>query len=349
MLREIDITKIDHIGRLGREDEQGERRAGRDPLYRKGNRETGCHKSRRPAVYALENGRVTQQISTASAFEAVRSRLFGLAYRMLGSRADAEDIVQETYLRWHKADQGTVENPEAWLVTAATRLAIDRLRRLQTEREAYVGPWLPEPILSEDNMPDRHLELASDLSIAMMTLLETLAPDERAAFLLHDVFDVDYGRIASIIGKSEAACRQVIHRARERVRGSRKRFESTESGKRALLEKFKTALEAIDEQALVALFAPDATWMADGGGRTAAATHPLVGVDQIMKVVIGLRRKSWPADRVLELATINGEPGLCVRDGGRLTAVMAFDTDGGQIVSVYAVVNPDKLPQSNQP
>lgn len=292
---------------------------------------------------------MTQQTTSTAAFEAVRSRLFGLAYRMLGSRADAEDIVQETYVRWHQADQATVDNAEAWLVTAATRLAIDRLRRLQTEREAYVGPWLPEPILSEGDMPDRHLELASDLSMAMMTLLETLAPDERAAFLLHDVFDVDYGRIASIIGKSEAACRQVIHRARERVRGSRKRFESTESGTLALLEKFKTALETIDEQALLALFVPDATWMADGGGRTAAAPRPLVGIDQIMKVVMGLRRNAWPTDRVLELLTVNGEPGLTVRDGGRVTAVMAFDTDGERIVSVYAVVNPDKLPSAGQP
>jgi RNA polymerase sigma-70 factor (ECF subfamily) len=286
---------------------------------------------------------VTQQVPSPAAFEAVRSRLFGLAYRMLGSRADAEDVVQETYVRWHRAKQHEIDNAEAWLVTAATRLAIDRLRRLKTEREAYVGPWLPEPILRDDEMPDRHLELASDLSMAMLTLLETLAPDERAAFLLHDVFEVEYGRIASILDKSEAACRQMIHRARERVRGSRKRFESSEAGKAALLEKFKAAVEASDEQALLALFAPDAIWTADGGGKTAAGPRPLVGVEAIVRLLLGLRRNYWTSDRVLEFVTVNGEPGLCIRDGGQLKAVMAFDTDGGQIASVYAVLNPDKL------
>jgi RNA polymerase sigma-70 factor (ECF subfamily) len=292
---------------------------------------------------------VTEPVTwTTAAFEAVRSRLFGLAYRMLGSRADAEDIVQETYVRWHNADPSAIDNAEAWLVTAATRLAIDRLRRLKTEREAYVGPWLPEPILSEDARPDRQLELASDLSIAMLTLLETLAPDERAAFLLHEVFDVEYGRIASILGKNEAACRQVIHRARERVRGSRRRFESTESGKVALLETFKAAVETSDEHALLTLFAPDATWTADGGGKTAAAARPLVGGGQIVRLMLGLRRNYWAADRVLEISMVNGEPGLCIRDGGRLTAVMAFDTDEEQIVSVYAVLNPDKLESAGQ-
>jgi len=293
---------------------------------------------------------VTQQAPSSSAadFEAVRSRLFGLAYRMLGSRADAEDIVQETYVRWHQVERRTVVNAEAWLVTAATRLAIDRLRQLKTEREAYVGTWLPEPLVSDAVMPDRHLELASDLSIAMLTLLETLAPEERAAFLLHDVFDVPYDQIASILGRSEPACRQVIHRARERVRSSRRRFESTESAKLQLVERFKAAMEASDEKALLALFAPDATWTADGGGKTAAAPRPLVGVEQIVRLAIGLRRNYWTDDRVLEISMVNGEPGLSVRDGGRLTAVMAFDTDGTQIVSVYAVLNPDKLAAAGQ-
>jgi RNA polymerase sigma-70 factor, ECF subfamily len=290
---------------------------------------------------------VTQHPTPEAAFDAVRSRLFGLAYRMLGSRADAEDVVQDTYIRWHKAEpregEREIANAEAWLVTAATRLAIDRLRRLKTEREAYVGPWLPEPLPNADMRPDHHLELASDLSIAMLTLLETLAPDERAAFLLHDVFDVEYGQIASILDKSEAACRQIIHRARERVRGARKRFDTTESSKIALLEKFKTAVEASDEQALLALFAPDATWTADGGGKTAAGPRPLVGVDQIIRLLLGLRRNYWPAGRALQISAVNGEPGLRLHDGERLTAVMAFDTDGEQIVSVYAVLNPDKL------
>jgi RNA polymerase sigma-70 factor, ECF subfamily len=284
---------------------------------------------------------VTQpEVPTTTAFEAVRARLFGLAYRMLGSRADAEDIVQEAYVRWHTAEQRTMENPEAWLVTTATRLSIDRLRRLKTEREAYVGPWLPEPIVEDS--PEKLLELSSDLSMAMLTMLETLAPEERAAFLLHDVFDVDYDRIASILGKSEPACRQVIHRARGRVRGDRKRFESTESAKRALLERFMAALETSDEQSLLSLFTPDVTWTADGGGKTAASPRPLVGVERIVKLVIGLRRRWW-ADLDVAVATVNGEPGLCMRVGGRLIAVMAIESKDDRIQSVYAVLNPDKL------
>jgi RNA polymerase sigma-70 factor (ECF subfamily) len=285
---------------------------------------------------------VTRTETSVTAFEALRGRLFGLAYRMLGSRADAEDIVQETYVRWHEVAHGRIENAEAWLVTATTRLAIDRLRRLKTEREAYVGPWLPEPIVTEAP-PDRNLDLAHDLSIAFLTLLERLAPEERAAFLLHDVFDVGYGAIASVIERSEAACRQVVHRARERVRGDRKRFEVTESAKAALLQKFMTAIEARDEQALLGLFAPEATWTADGGGQAAAARLPIVGADRIAKLLLGLREKFWAVDRAMDIATVNGETGLCIRAGSRLTATMSIATDGERILAVYAVVNPDKL------
>ncbi len=152
-------------------------------------------------------------------FDALRGRLFGLAYRMLGSPADAEDLVQEAYLRWHQANRGRIESPEAWLVATTGRLAIDRLRRLKTEREAYIGQWLPHPMISETPPPDRQLDLADDLSMAFLTLLERLTPDERAAFLLHDVFDMGYPKIAGLLDRTEAACRQMVHRARERVRG----------------------------------------------------------------------------------------------------------------------------------
>jgi RNA polymerase sigma-70 factor (ECF subfamily) len=275
-------------------------------------------------------------------FEALRGRLFGLAYRMLGSRADAEDIVQEAYVRWHQIGHERIENPEAWLVTTTTRLAIDRLRRLKTEREAYVGQWLPEPIVTQAP-PDSDLDLAADLSIAFLTLLERLAPEERAALLLHDVFDVGYREIATVIERSEAACRQVVHRARERVRGDRKRFDVTEFVKVDLLQRFMAATEARDEQALLELFAPDATWTADGGGKSAAAPLPIVGNDRIARLVIGLREKFWAPGRTLEAATVNGEPGLRIRDGNRLTATMSIATDGERIFAVYAVVNPDKL------
>jgi RNA polymerase sigma-70 factor (ECF subfamily) len=261
---------------------------------------------------------------------------------MLGTRAEAEDIVQEAYVRWHQAVQGDIVSPEAWLVTTTSRLAIDRLRRLKTERDAYVGPWLPEPIVAPE-APDRHLDLADDLSIAFLTILERLAPDERAAFLLHDVFDVGYAEIAAIIDKSEAACRQVVHRARERVRANRTRFEVTEAAKATLLQQFLAAMEARDEQALLALFAPEASWTADGGGKSAAAPRPIVGAERIARLVIGLREKFWAVDRTIEIASINGETGLCIRDGNRLTATMSIDTDGERIFAVYAIVNPEKL------
>ena len=290
-------------------------------------------------VYALED----VPLDPTATFEALRARLFGLAYRMLGSRAEAEDITQEAYVRWHEADHHAIQNPEAWLVTTASRLAIDRLRRLKTERESYTGPWLPEPIVSHAPPPDRDMELAADLSIAFLTLLERLAPDERAAFLLHDVFEVGYGEIASVLDKSEAACRQIVHRARGRVRGDHKRFDVTETAKARLLNKFTRALETRDEQALLALFAPDATWTADGGGRVAASPLPLVGAERIARLVIGLREKFWAPDRVIEVATVNGETGLCIRDGDRLVAVLSMETDGERILAVYAVVNPEKL------
>jgi RNA polymerase sigma-70 factor (ECF subfamily) len=286
---------------------------------------------------------VNQTQTSVTAFEALRGRLFGLAYRMLGSRADAEDIVQEAYVRWHEVKPASIDSPEAWLVTTTSRLAIDRLRRLKTEREAYVGQWLPEPIVTHAPPPDRNLDLAADLSIAFLTLLERLAPEERAAFLLRDVFDVGYGGIASVLEKSESACRQVVHRARERVRGDRKRFDVPESAKADMLQKFMAAMEARDEQALLTLFAPDATWTADGGGKTGAAALPIAGADRIAKLVISLREKFWAEDRRVEIAAINGETGLRIRDGNRLTATISIATDGTHILAVYAVVNPDKL------
>lgn len=278
----------------------------------------------------------------AATFESLRGRLFGLAYRMLGSRAEAEDIIQETYVRWHQQADRNIESPEAWLVTTTSRLAIDRLRRLKTEREAYVGPWLPVPIVSEAP-PDKHLELSDDLSMAFLTLLERLAPEERAAFLLHDVFDVGYSEIASVLDRTETAARQVVHRARTRVQGDRKRFEASEAAKKQLLEKFLAAMEARDEQAIIALFAPDASWTADGGGKTAASPRPIVGAERIATLVINLRQKFWADNRRVEMATVNGEPALCVRDGDHLVATMSIATDGERILDVYAVVNPEKL------
>lgn len=279
-----------------------------------------------------------------SAFEPNRGRIFGIGYRMLGSRAEAEDLVQDAYVRWHESDRAAIRNAEAWLVTTATRLAIDRLRALKTEREAYVGPWLPEPMTQNTPPPrDRHLELASDLSVAFLVLLERLGPEERAAFLLHEVFDFDYREIATVLEKNEDACRQIVHRARTRVHSERTRFEATEAAKADLLRKFTAAVDAADQQALVALFAPDATWTADGGGRAGAGLRPVEGADQIATLVLRLRPRLLNDTTRLELIDVNGETGLCVRTEGRITAVLSILTDGEHIHAVYAVVNPDKL------
>jgi RNA polymerase sigma-70 factor (ECF subfamily) len=220
--------------------------------------------------------------SSTGEFEIHRGRLFGIAYRMLGSRADAEDVLQDAYLRWHGTDKDTVRSPEAWLTTTVTRLSIDRLRRAKVEREAYIGPWLPEPLAEADvRTPELAAELDSDISIAFLALLEALAPDERAAFVLHDIFDDDYVDIAGTLGKSEAACRQMVHRARERVMSRRRRFLVDDATRIAMLEKFIAAANRGDREALLSLFAQDATMTSDGGGKAVAIRRPLHGAERI--------------------------------------------------------------------
>jgi RNA polymerase sigma-70 factor, ECF subfamily len=288
--------------------------------------------------------------SSLTPFEAVRGRLFGIAYRMLGSRSEAEDVVQDTYMRWHQAARGEIQNPEAWLVTAATRLAIDRLRVLKKERETYTGPWLPEPLTHvEAARPDAAFERADDLSVAFLTVLERLAPEERAAFLLHDVFDCSYGDVAAALEKSEAACRQIVHRARERVRADRKRFEVTEAARTNLVKRFVAALDARDEQALVALFTPDATWTADGGGRVPASPRPLVTAERIAKVLIALQRNFYKDRATFSVAPVNGQAGVLVHVEGRLIGTVSFDCIGDRLAAGYAVVNPDKLGPAGEP
>lgn len=284
---------------------------------------------------------VDVNISLISEFEQHRARLFGLAYRMLGMRAEAEDIVQETYLRWHAADRDSFRSPEAWLVTVATRLCIDRLRSLEAERLTYVGEWLPEPIV--ETRPDHSLQQRDDISIAFLYLLQRLAPEERAAFLLRDVLDSDYAGIAEILGKSEAAVRQVVHRARERVRNDRPRFEVNEDQHRAIVGRFVEAVLSADENALMSLFAENATWTSDGGGKAAAAVNVLHGNKIITKFVMGIRAKSAGTDYTVNLATINAMPGLIAWYEGRVFATYSFETDGEHITAVYAVLNPDKL------
>ena len=279
----------------------------------------------------------------AAAFQHERSRLYGIAYRMLGSRADAEDALQEAYLRWHEADAERVRVPQAWLTTAVTRLCIDRLRAARAEREAYVGPWLPEPLVDEKlPTPDAAAELASDLSVAFLVVLERLAPEERAAFLLHEAFDCGYDELAGILGKTEAACRQIVHRARERVHSERPRFRVSEAARERMLERFAAALHTGDPRQLFQLLAEDATWTSDGGGKTKAARKIIRGAERVARFASGVWRRylSRLGERRV---SINGEPGLLMCVDGRPVSVISIDTDGVRVRAVFAILNPDKL------
>lgn len=282
-------------------------------------------------------------------FHALRPRLFGVAYRMLGTRADADDVLQDAWLRWSRTDPSTLESAEAWLVTVVTRLAIDRLRAAKAEREAYVGWWLPEPLVEVDERtPEAVAEWASDLSVAFLWVLERLAPEERAAFLLRQVFDHDYPEIAAMLGKSEAACRQMVHRAAERVRQERPRFEVPRDTHRRLLEKFVAAAQSGQRDAIKALLADNAEAIGDGGGKVASFPMPLYGSDRITNLYWAQFLRL--GDRVsYRLATINGEAGVLRYIDGQLESAQAFVTDGERIVSIYAVRNPDKLASIGAP
>jgi RNA polymerase sigma-70 factor, ECF subfamily len=278
-----------------------------------------------------------------------RPRLLGLAYRMLGDVDEAEDVVQEGFLRWHLTNQEAVRSPEAWLVTVVTRLSVDRLRRLQTERSAYTGPWLPEPIATDTALspasppaPDRAAELASDLSIALLLLLERLAPEERAAFLLRDVFDTDYAEIGRILERSSDAVRQMVHRARARVRSERTRVVAPEGEHERLLDGFMEALTADDAPALLALLAPDVALASDGGGQAKAARRWILGSDRVARFLLGVSRKF--GQRFSRRRTqLNGQPAVLLFDDGVLTSATTADVGSGRIRAVHIVRNPQKL------
>lgn len=281
-------------------------------------------------------------------FQRHKPRLYGIAYRMLGSKADAEDMVQEAYLRWHQTDVERVRAPGAWLTTTVTRLCIDRLRSAQTERTNYVGPWLPEPLIGEPGVSPDRAELAADLSVALLVVLERLAPEERAAFLLHETFDCPYPEIARVLGKNESTCRQIVHRARERVHGDRPRFHVTEAARRRLLERFILAVQTSDQESLLRLFADDATWMADGGGKADAVRKVLHGAAPIAKLVSGFGRLLERREGItLELEPINGITGIVARVEGTPVMALSIDTDGVRILAAYNVLNPDKLKTSD--
>lgn len=274
-------------------------------------------------------------------FESYRPLLFSIAYRMLGSAMEAEDIVQEAYLRFQSARQ--VQSPKAYLSTVVTRLCLDRLKSAREQRESYIGPWLPEPVITADLEPEQEASLVDSISMAFLVLLENLTPLERAVFLLREVFDYDYAEIADMLGRDEAACRQLFSRAKKRVAEQRPRFKSSPEEHNRLLANFMQAVTVGELAGLTALLAEDVTLWSDGGGKVQAATRPVHGRDAVARLLLGIRRFA-PEGMQIELAPINGEMGIILRnaDAAPLFAV-TLETGDGLIRAFRLVVNPDKL------
>ena len=276
-------------------------------------------------------------------FQDHRPRLFGLAYRMLGTPGDAEDVLHDAWLRWHEQDTAALDDPEAWLVTVTTRLALDRLRRAKAEREHYTGPWLPEPLVPDAEHPDATLERGESLTLSFLLLLERLSPEERAAFLLHDVFDYSHAEAAKILEITEEASRQRVHRAKQRLREGRPRFSVDEAAQRRLLQRFVAAMAEPTLDALRALFAEDAVHISDGGGMARATLHPLHGADRLARLYLQLARNFQGPGLRYELAMLNGAPALFLLDGEALASAMWIESDGDRITAIHALRHPGKL------
>jgi RNA polymerase sigma-70 factor (ECF subfamily) len=275
------------------------------------------------------------------AFVEHRSLMFTLAYEMLGSTADTEDVLQETWLRWSGTDLAQVRDPRAYLVRITTRQALNRLRTLKRRRETYVGPWLPEPLLTAPDVAE-DAELAESLSMALLCVLETLQPTERAVFVLREVFDVGYDEIAAAVGKSQAAVRQIAHRARGHVRERRPRTTVTTAQNRSVLESFRSALQTGDLRGLFDVLAPDVVLFTDGGGLKSAALRPILGADRVLRYIAGAARRTG-APLTFEPAAVNGNPALVVRMGDEIDGVVAYRLDGDRVTGLYFVRNPEKL------
>jgi RNA polymerase sigma-70 factor (ECF subfamily) len=289
-------------------------------------------------------------LDPSASFEPHRRRLLGLAYRMLGSMAEAEDAVQEAYLRWHEVDRGRIEEPRAFLITATTRICLDVLKSARVRREQYVGPWLPDPVIDTAALaPDAQTELAEDLSVALLLALERLSPLERAAFLLHDVFDYPFSNVAAALGRNEAACRQLAARARTHLRGLRpaaapqRPAHAIDPKHAELLSAFISASRSGDVDVLARLLANDARVVTDGGGKVTAALNVIEGAQRAAAFVAGATRKGWAADWSLRFDTINGLPGVVISSPRGLVQTSAFEIEDGVIKTIYVVRNPDKL------
>jgi RNA polymerase sigma-70 factor (ECF subfamily) len=277
-------------------------------------------------------------------FEAYRPLMFSLAYRMLGTRSDAEDIVQDAYLRWRTASVEDVRAPKSYLTTVVARLALDSLKSARRKREAYVGEWLPEPLIDP---PGSSLEMAESLSLAFLHILETLTPDERVAFLLREVFDADYAEIASTLETTEANCRQLIARARKHIRARRPRFKVDRARQQRVLQQFLAACQSGDPSQLLPLLSPEAVLHSDGGGKAAAAINPIYGPDKISRFFRGLANKGIGTRFTAKPVTVNGAPGALLLDGSTVDTVVSIElNDAGQIHRIFLVRNPDKLPEA---
>jgi RNA polymerase sigma-70 factor (ECF subfamily) len=295
------------------------------------------HDDERGAARAGSSTNAAANSDAERAFEPHRRYLRGLAYRMLGSVSDAEDVVQDAFLRWSVVERASVAEPRAYLTRIVTRLCLDQLKSARAQREQYVGTWLPEPLASTD--PE---ELGSDLSVALLLTLERLSPLERAAFLLHDVFDVDYGDVANTLSRSELACRQLAARAREHVRAEQPRFEPASGARDRLLAAFQGAITSGDPTPLAELLAEDVIFYSDGGGRRSAALRPIYGRDKVMRFLAGISAKRGPYAGSIEQTLISGQPGFVLR-GEDGVETLALEIAGERVIAVYSVRNPDKV------
>ena len=281
-------------------------------------------------------------------FKDDRPRLFSIAYRMLGSASDAEDVLQDAWLRYSGAEPSSIRSPAAFATTIVTRLCLDRLKSARAKREEYIGPWLPEPVLtSELQSPAAKLERAESVTLAFLVLLEKLSPEERAVFLLKEIFEYDHSEVAGMLGTTPENSRQLLRRAKARIAEGRPRLTGTAQSRRAVAERFTRAFSAGDSAELTALLTAGVEMWSDGGGKASAARRPLIGRDQVLNFLIGLHRTAHATGLVhdvsIEIEDVNSEPALVLRVGARLESVFVFSVDGDAISGIRVVRNPDKL------
>ena len=289
---------------------------------------------------------MTTEDDHAERFTLLRPLLFTIVYEILGSATESDDVLQDSYLRWAEVDLATVRDTKSYLAQLVTRQALNALRASARRREDYIGPWLPEPLLLDERDASSDVVLAESVSMAMLVLLETLTPDERAVFVLREVFGFDYDEIAGAVGKSADAVRQVAHRAREHVQARRKRFEPAGAGQTAkITEQFFTAASTGDMEGLLSLLAPDATWTADSDGKATAARRPVVGARKVASILLALfkyGRERMP-DLRFENAVYNSAPAMVIYNGDQLEGVFLVEVIDGKITNFYAMRNPEKL------